>query len=117
MNNHANANGGFGNQNGDGNQTTAPTCSKGPGRDIYDAKKTTALTLLKELMYVTWAAARIRVCQQVYEPTLPLPPYPLPPVWEDKMRAMMVLWIARERRMFEMEMQELEYLLGLRRVR
>ncbi|KAG1748884.1 uncharacterized protein EDB91DRAFT_1079019 [Suillus paluster] len=91
MNNHANANGGFGNQNGDENQTTAPTCSKALGRDIHDAKKTT-----------------------VYEPALPLPPYPLLLVWEDEMRVMMVLWIARERQMFEMEMQELEYLLGFR---
>ncbi|KAG2108991.1 uncharacterized protein F5147DRAFT_652569 [Suillus discolor] len=66
-----------------------------------------------ELMYITWAAARMRVCQQVYHPDLPLHPNPLSPVWPDERRAMMTLWIARERQMFEMEMRELEYLLGL----
>lgn len=68
-------------------------------------------------MYFTWAIARTRVRQLVYRPDLPFPPNPLPPVWQDEVRAMMVLWIARERRMFEMEMRELEYLLGLRGAR
>ncbi|KAG2096686.1 uncharacterized protein F5147DRAFT_817021 [Suillus discolor] len=67
-----------------------------------------------EMLYVRWAAARMRVRQELYEPALPIPPYPLPPAWPDEVRAMMVLWIARERRVFEMEMRELEYLLGLR---
>ncbi|KAG2121997.1 hypothetical protein BD769DRAFT_1389844 [Suillus cothurnatus] len=67
-----------------------------------------------ELMYITWAAARNRVRQQLYNPNLPYQPYPRPPVWSDEIRAMMVLWIARERRIFEMEIEELEYLLGLR---
>ncbi|KAG1800064.1 hypothetical protein EV424DRAFT_1545831 [Suillus variegatus] len=70
-----------------------------------------------ELLYVTWAGARMRVRQQVYQPDLPLLPHPPPPNWSDKVRAMMVLWIARERRMFEMEIRELEYLLGLRGTR
>jgi hypothetical protein len=69
--------------------------------------------MLKELMLVTWAAARNRVRQRVYQPNLPFPPCPLPPAWTNDVRAMMILWIARERRMFEMEMAELEYLLGL----
>lgn len=64
-----------------------------------------------------WAAARMRVRQQVYRPDLPFAPNPLPPVWPEELRAMMVLWIARERRMFEMEMRELEFLLGLRGAR
>jgi hypothetical protein len=68
-------------------------------------------------MYITWAAARRRVHQQLYQPALPIPPYPLPPFLPEEARAMMVLWIARERRMFEMEIRELEYLLGLRGVR
>lgn len=68
-------------------------------------------------MYVTWATARMRVRQYLYEPGLPLAPYPLPPMWEDEVRAMMVLWIARERRIFEMEIQELEHLLGLSIIR
>ncbi|KAG1796528.1 hypothetical protein EV424DRAFT_1353082 [Suillus variegatus] len=67
-----------------------------------------------ELMYITWAAARMRVRQQVYRPDLPFAPNPEPPVWRDEVHAMMVLWIVRERRMFEMEMRELEQLLGLR---
>ncbi|KAG1758380.1 hypothetical protein EDD22DRAFT_956950 [Suillus occidentalis] len=70
-----------------------------------------------EMLYVTWAAAQMRVRQELYEPALPIPPYPLPPAWPEEMRAMIVLWIARERRVFEMEMRELEYLLGLRGAR
>lgn len=77
----------------------------------------TILTLFEELLYVTWAGARMRVRQQVYQPDLPLLPHPPPPNWSDEVRAMMVLWIARERRMFEMEIRELEYLLGLRGAR
>jgi hypothetical protein len=72
---------------------------------------------MKEFMYATWAAARVRVRQQMYHPDVPFQPYPFPPVWPDETRAMMILWIARERRVFEMEMQELEYLLGLRGAR
>jgi hypothetical protein len=68
-------------------------------------------------MYDTWAAARMRVRQWVYRPNLPLAPNPLPPVWPDELHAMMVLWVARERRMFELEMRELEHLLGLRGAR
>ncbi|KAG2341456.1 hypothetical protein BDR05DRAFT_949775 [Suillus weaverae] len=40
--------------------------------------------------------------------------YPPPPLWSNEEQAMIVLWIAREHHMFEMEMRELEYLLGLR---
>lgn len=65
-------------------------------------------------MYVTWAAARRRVRQLIYQPELLIPPYPVPPVWSEDVRAMVVLWIARERRMFEMEMNEVENMLGLR---
>jgi hypothetical protein len=68
-------------------------------------------------MYITWDAARNRVRQQLYHPDLPFDPYPLPPVWPEETRAMMILWIARERRIFEMELEELEYLLGLRGAR
>lgn len=64
-------------------------------------------------MYITWAVARHCVCQRVYQPELPFPPYPPHPVWSDEVRAMMILWVARERCMFEMEMTELEYILGL----
>lgn len=59
----------------------------------------------------------MRVRQQVYRPEVLFLPNPLPPLWPDEVRAMMVLWIARERRMFEMEIRELEYLLGLRGAR
>jgi hypothetical protein len=38
-------------------------------------------------------------------------------MWTDEMRVMMILWIARERRIFEREIEELEYLLGLRGAR
>jgi hypothetical protein len=69
------------------------------------------------MLYTTWAAARMRVRQELYEPNLPILHYPLPPAWPDETRAMIVLWIARERRVFEMEMRELEYLLGLRGAR
>ncbi|KAG1859872.1 hypothetical protein C8R48DRAFT_673814 [Suillus tomentosus] len=69
----------------------------------------------EEMKYIVWAATRGCVRQQVYHPELPFPPYPLPPVWPEDMRAMMVLWVARERHMFEMEMAELEHILGLRR--
>jgi hypothetical protein len=68
-------------------------------------------------MYVTWAGARLRVRQQLYHPDLPIQPHPQPPHWSEETRAMLVLWIARERQIFEMEMRELEYLLGLRGAR
>jgi hypothetical protein len=68
-------------------------------------------------MYTTWAAARDRVRQQIYHPEVPFQPYPPPPMWTDEMRVMMILWIARERRIFEREIEELEYLLGLRGAR
>ncbi|KAG2156320.1 hypothetical protein DEU56DRAFT_906484 [Suillus clintonianus] len=112
MNN--NANNGVGNQNENGNRN-----HQIPGHLLQHAPRPRNVMFTmsgrqQELMYVTWAAARVRVRQYMYEPTLPLPPHPLPPLWEDEVRAMMTLWIARERRMFEMEMRELEYLLGLR---
>ncbi|KAG1775747.1 hypothetical protein EV702DRAFT_1198940 [Suillus placidus] len=50
-----------------------------------------------ELMFVAWAAARNLMRQRVYQPDLPFPVYPPPPVWPDEVRAMMILWIARER--------------------
>ncbi|KAG2132728.1 uncharacterized protein EDB93DRAFT_1107805 [Suillus bovinus] len=67
-----------------------------------------------ELLYTKWGVAQMRIRQQVYCPDLLLIPHPPPPFWSDKTRAMLILWIVRERRMFEMEMVELEYLLGLR---
>jgi hypothetical protein len=67
-------------------------------------------------MYATWAVARARVHQQLYHPEQPFPVCLQPPIWGEEVRAMMILWIARERRMFEMEMQEFERLLGLRGV-
>ncbi|KAG1758203.1 hypothetical protein EDD22DRAFT_850213 [Suillus occidentalis] len=88
INNNVNANGGVGDQNRD--------------RDY------------QEWMYITWDAAQNCVRQQLYHPDLPFDPYPLPPVWPEETWAMMILWVARERRIFEMEMEELEYLLGLR---
>lgn len=78
------------------------------------AIENTILTLFKELFYLTWTAARMRVHQWVYQPNVPLLPHPQPPAWSDEARAMMVLWVVRERRMFEMEIKELEFLLGLR---
>jgi hypothetical protein len=62
-------------------------------------------------------AAQIHVRQQLYHPDLPLLRCPLLPAWSDEAHAMMVLWIARERRVFEMEMWEFKYLLGPRGVR
>ncbi|KAG2108899.1 uncharacterized protein F5147DRAFT_773233 [Suillus discolor] len=59
-----------------------------------------------ELVYITWAAARMHVRQQVYRPDLPFAPNPLPPVWPEELCVKMVLWIAREHRMFEMEGSE-----------
>ncbi|KAG1871055.1 hypothetical protein C8R48DRAFT_770649 [Suillus tomentosus] len=108
MNNQADANEGVGNLNENIPQHLLQQAPR--PRDVTFTMTRGQL----ELMYVTWAAARMRIRQQIYEPNLPLPLYPLPPVWQDEVRAMMVLWIARERRMFEMEMQELERLLGLR---
>ncbi|KAG1908161.1 uncharacterized protein F5891DRAFT_1179680 [Suillus fuscotomentosus] len=67
-----------------------------------------------ELMYVTWANARVRIHQEIYRPELPLQPCLQPPVWTEPTRAMVVLWIARERQIFELEMEEMERLLGLR---
>jgi hypothetical protein len=75
------------------------------------------INIFKKIIYTTWAAAQIRVRQQLYHPDLPLLRCPLPPALSDEARAMIVLWIARERRVFEMEMRELEYLLGLRGAR
>ncbi|KAG1798518.1 uncharacterized protein HD556DRAFT_1305981 [Suillus plorans] len=67
-----------------------------------------------EIIYETWAIARARVRQQVYQQERPSAPFPRPPLWREEMRAMIILWIARERRLFEREMREIEYLLGLR---
>jgi hypothetical protein len=75
------------------------------------------LIFSKQLMYVTLAGARIRVRQELYHPEVPLQPRPQAPVLSEVTRAMIVLWIARERRVFEMEMQELEHLLGLQDAR
>ncbi|KAG1892792.1 hypothetical protein F4604DRAFT_1913490 [Suillus subluteus] len=66
-----------------------------------------------EILYATWAIACTRVRQQLYHPGQPVAPCPQPPLWGEEMSAMMVLWIARERRLFECEMREIEYLLGL----
>ncbi|KAG2139106.1 uncharacterized protein EDB93DRAFT_1106210 [Suillus bovinus] len=66
-----------------------------------------------ELMYNTWVVVRRRVCQRIYQPELPFPPYPPHPVWSDEAQSMMILWVARERHMFELEMAELEHILGL----
>jgi len=66
---------------------------------------------------VTWAIAHARVRQQLYHPEQPFAPFLQPPLWGEEMRAMMLLWIARERRLFEREMREIEYLLGLRGAR
>ncbi|KAG1869744.1 hypothetical protein C8R48DRAFT_670986 [Suillus tomentosus] len=66
-----------------------------------------------QLMYFTWASAQIRMHQEVYRPEVLLQLHPQPPVLSEVMCAMIVLWIARENQIFEMEMQELEHLLGL----
>ncbi|KAG1719444.1 hypothetical protein EDD22DRAFT_854955 [Suillus occidentalis] len=116
MNNYVNANREGRNQDGDrdqNNQIPRHLLQHTPRpRDVVFTLTAGQL----EMLYVTWAAARMQVRQELYEPALPIPPYPLPPAWPDEMRAMMVLWIARERRLFEMEMRELEYLLGLREI-
>ncbi|KAG1759630.1 hypothetical protein EDD22DRAFT_849115 [Suillus occidentalis] len=70
-----------------------------------------------EFFYATWAIAHVRVRQQLYNPEQAFAPFPRPPHWGEEVRAMMVLWIARERRLFELEMRETEYLLGLRGLR
>ncbi|KAG1817917.1 uncharacterized protein BJ212DRAFT_1479744 [Suillus subaureus] len=116
MNNNSDVDGGVRNQNGDQDQDRDHQI---PGHLLQLAPRPRNVTFTMsgrqvELMYITWAAARNRVRQQLYNPNLPFQPYPLPPVWSDEMRAMMVLWIARERRIFEMEIEELECLLGLR---
>jgi hypothetical protein len=67
-------------------------------------------------MYATWAIACARVHQQLYHPEQPFLVCPQPPILGEEVHAMMILWIARERQMFEMEMQEFECLLGLRGV-
>lgn len=69
------------------------------------------------MLYLTWAIAHARVRQQFYHPEQPVEPCPRPPLWGEEMQAMLVLWIARERRLFESEMKEIEYLLGLRGAR
>ncbi|KIK35387.1 hypothetical protein CY34DRAFT_17046 [Suillus luteus UH-Slu-Lm8-n1] len=70
-----------------------------------------------EILYATLAIARARVRQQVYHTEQPPIPCPQPPLWDEEARTMMVLWIARDRRLFEWEMREMEYLLGLRGTR
>ncbi|KAG1848143.1 hypothetical protein C8R48DRAFT_677347 [Suillus tomentosus] len=118
MNNNANANE-VGNRDGDrhgnqGHQIPEHLLRVAPRpRDVMFTLSERQL----EMLYVRWDAARIRVHQQIYNPHLPFQPYPLPPAWSEEVRAMMILWVARERRMFELEMQELEYLLGLRGAR
>ncbi|KAG2117615.1 hypothetical protein DEU56DRAFT_761352 [Suillus clintonianus] len=116
MNHNAAANGGGGNRNGDGDGDQNHQI---PQQFLQHAPRPRSVTFTMtrtnlELIYVTWAAARARVDQELYRPHLPFQPVPLPPYWSDEDRAMMVLWVARERRVFEMEMRELEYLLGLR---
>jgi hypothetical protein len=69
--------------------------------------------IFQEIIYATWAIAHARVRQRLYHPEQPFAPLPQPPLWGEEMRSMMVLWIARERRLFEWELRELEYLLGL----
>ncbi|KAG1794007.1 uncharacterized protein HD556DRAFT_1308450 [Suillus plorans] len=121
MNNDGNANVGGdrnanvgGDENGNNNQLPQHLFQHMPRpREVFFTMSERQI----ELLYVTWAAARMRVRQQVYRPEVPFLPNPLPPLWPDEVRAMMVLWIARERRMFEMEIRELEYLLGLRDTR
>lgn len=65
-------------------------------------------------MYITWAGERVRVRQELYHPEEPVQPHPQPPVWTEETRTMMVLWLARERQIFRMDMEEMERLLGLR---
>ncbi|KAG1794744.1 hypothetical protein EV424DRAFT_1350977 [Suillus variegatus] len=115
MNNNANANE-VGNRGGDGHGNQGHQIPEHLLR-VAPRPRDVMFTLSErqlEMLYVRWDAARIRVHQQIYNPHLPFQPYPLPPAWSEEARAMMILWVARERRMFELEMQELEYLLGLR---
>ncbi|KAG1794467.1 uncharacterized protein HD556DRAFT_1443034 [Suillus plorans] len=107
-NNNVNANGGDGDQNHEIPQHLLQHIPR-PREVVFRLTRDQL-----ELMYNTWAVARRHVRQLVYQPELPFPPYPLPPVWPDDLRAMMVLWVAREWRMFEMEMAEFEQILGLR---
>ncbi|KAG1815358.1 hypothetical protein EV424DRAFT_1348470 [Suillus variegatus] len=67
-----------------------------------------------DILHATSVIARSRVRQQLYHPEQQFAPCPRPPLWDEEMRAMMILWIARERRLFEWEMREMEHLLGLR---
>jgi len=69
-----------------------------------------------DILHATSVIARSRVRQQLYHPEQQFAPCPRPPLWDEEMRAMMILWIARERRLFEWEMREMEHLLGLRRM-
>ncbi|KAG1903123.1 uncharacterized protein F5891DRAFT_1185756 [Suillus fuscotomentosus] len=116
MNNNADANGGggVGNQNAEGNQE-----HQIPQHllQLIPRPRNVMFTMTErqiQFMYVTWAGARVRVRQELYQPELPVQPYPQPPVWTEETRAMIVLWIARERRIFQMEVEEMERLLGLR---
>lgn len=72
------------------------------------------LLILQDILHATSVIARSRVRQQLYHPEQQFAPCPRPPLWDEEMRAMMILWIARERRLFEWEMREMEHLLGLR---
>ncbi|KAG1894574.1 uncharacterized protein F5891DRAFT_984950 [Suillus fuscotomentosus] len=110
MNNHADANRGVGNQNANESQIDPHILRLIPRpRDVTFRLTEEQL----QLMYFTWAGARICMRQELYQPEVPLQPRPQPLVLSEVMRAMIVVWIAREHRIYEMEMQELERLLGL----
>ncbi|KAG1811099.1 hypothetical protein EV424DRAFT_1349733 [Suillus variegatus] len=83
MNNHTDANGGIGNQNVDGNQDhQIPQCLL----QLIPRPRDVTFTLTEgqlQLMYITWAGARMRMCQEVYRPEVPLQPRPQPPVFSE----------------------------------
>ncbi|KAG1837471.1 hypothetical protein C8R48DRAFT_680297 [Suillus tomentosus] len=68
------------------------------------------LAVIRETMPI----ACTRVNQALHSDTQLLDLVELP-VWTDEEMAFLVLWIARERRILEMVLTQLEHLLGLRR--